>query len=101
MAAVAIRKVHLQAWEIVRPAGSAADDLLTWLRAHATDPKLFPRVRLGKEVRRATGKTMFGIRREISGVSGLALLRDRLPDIVLPWQADGVLAPSRRVSPAR
>lgn len=91
-AGAAIRKVHRQAWEIVRPAGSAADDMLVWLRAHASDPKLFPKVGMGMKVRSGRGKTMFGIRREISGVSGLALLRDRLPDIVPAWQADGVLA---------
>ena len=91
-AATAIRKVHRQAWEIVRPAGSAADDMLAWLRAYASDPKLFPKVGIGMKVRPSTGETMFGIRREISGVSGLALLRDRLPDIVPAWQADGVLA---------
>lgn len=92
LAAAAIRKVHRQAWEIVRPPGSAADDMLAWLCAHAGDSKLFPKVGEGTKVHPSTGKTMFGIRREISGVSGLALLRDRLPDIVPAWQSDGVLA---------
>ncbi|MFG1362383.1 DUF927 domain-containing protein [Xanthobacter versatilis] len=91
-ARASIRKVHQLAWEIVRPAASAADDLLSWLRHHANDEALFPEVMKGEAVEAKAAEKLFGIRRQQSRVSILALLRDRLPELVPASQADSVLA---------
>lgn len=88
----AIRKVYRRAWAIVRPPASTADDLLAWLRTHASDDALFPEVAQGEKVSSRAADSLYGIRRDLSRRPVLGLLRDQLPKLVPPGQAREVEA---------